>query len=247
VINLAVIDLLVGGFAVYDLFYLSGAVCIQWKRLSIADRATYVVLTLTCLLPNSSLTNITVMALERVHVTFLPLKHHVLKKRVYGVIIAVVWVTATLVAISDALLKRFEIIFLYLRITFCSICLLIICVSYTSIVVKARCGAKLHHHGAASRERKLTMTLLIVTVVSLLFYLPYVISALIVSSFASELWRSLPDSVDHAIYVLFYANSLVNPILYAIRLPEYRSAVLVLFRKRPRRQRQVGDLPLRDV
>ena len=175
VINLAVIDLLVGGFAVYDLFYLSGAVCIQWKRLSIADRATYVVLTLTCLLPNSSLTNITVMALERVHVTFLPLKHHVLKKRVYGVIIAVVWVTATLVAISDALLKRFEIIFLYLRITFCSICLLIICVSYTSIVVKARCGAKLHHHGAASRERKLTMTLLIVTVVSLLLYLPHVV------------------------------------------------------------------------
>jgi len=78
-------------------------------------------------------------------------------------------------------------------------------------------------------------------------YLPYVIVAFIVSSFETKLWRSLPSSVDHAIFVLFYANSLVNPLLYAIRLPEYRSAVLALVRKQPRRQRQVAILPLRDV
>jgi len=239
--------MLVGGFSVNALFYLVGARCNVWKRHSIDVWANHTLFTLLLFFCNASLTNIAIIALERAHATLFPFRHRVLKKWVYGIIIAIVWVTAALVSITYVLLKRFEIIFLYLRITFCSICLLIICVSYTSIVVKARCGAKLHHHGAASRERKLTMTLLIVTVVSLLFYLPYVILAFIGSSFASELWRSLPDSVDHAIFVLFYANSLVNPILYAIRLPEYRSAVLVLFRKRPRRQRQVGDLPLRDV
>ena len=46
---------------------------------------------------------------------------------------------------------------------------------------------------------------------------------------------------------LYYANHLVNPVLYAIRKPEYRSAVLALFRKRPPRQGRVGDLPLRDM
>ena len=237
VINLAVIDLLVGGFAVYDLFYLSGAVCIQWKRLSIADRATYVVLTLTCLLPNSSLTNITVMALERVHVTFLPLKHHVLKKRVYGVIIAVVWVTATLVAISDALLVYLQEkkIYFILHVTFYSICLLIICVSYSSIVIKVRCGVQPQHHGAASRERKLTLTLLIVTTVSLLLYLPFVVYYYVSYLVNFEIVQSLPASMhfhlENALLVLFYANSLANPVLYAIRMPEYRSAVLALFRK----------------
>ena len=237
VINLAVIDLLVGGLAVYDLFYLSGAVCIQWKRLSIADRATYVVLTLTCLLPNSSLTNITVMALERVHVTFLPLKHHVLKKRVYGVIIAVVWVTATLVAISDALLVYLEEkkIYFILHVIFYSICLLIICVSYSSIVIKVRCGVQPQHHGAASRERKLTLTLLIVTTVSLLLYLPFVVYYYVSYLVNFEIVQSLPASMhfhlENALLVLFYANSLANPVLYAIRMPEYRSAVLALFRK----------------
>ena len=45
--------------------------------------------------------------------------------------------------------------------------------------------------------------------------------------------------------VLLYANSLVNPILYAIRMPEYRSAVVGLFRKRL--QRLVVVLPLRNM
>jgi len=44
----------------------------------------------------------------------------------------------------------------------------------------------------------------------------------------------------------YYANHLVNPILYAIRKPEYRSAVLALFRNRPQRERRVADLPLRN-
>ena len=234
VINLAVIDMLVGGFAVYDLFYLSGAACIQWKRLSTADRATYVVLTLTCLLPNSSLTNISIMALERVHVTFWPLKHHVLKKRVYGIIIAVVWVTAGLLAISDALLVYLEEkkIYFISHVVFYSICLFIICVSYSSIVIKVRCGVQPQHHGAANRERKLTMTLLIVTTVSLLLYLPFVVYYYVCYL---GIVHSLPSSVhfhlENALLVLFYANSLANPVLYAIRMPEYRSAVFALFRK----------------
>ena len=234
-INLSFVDMLVGGFSVYALFYWNGANCNVWKRLSIELWATHTVFTLLLIFCIASLTNITIIALERLHATFFPFRHRLLKKWVYGLIIAVVWVTAALVAVTDVLL-RLKIGFLYLKFIFCSTCLLIICVSYTSVVIKVRCGAQPQHHGAASRERKLTITLLIVTVVSLLLYLPYVILAFIVSSFKSELWLLLPDSVDHAIIVLFYANSLVNPILYAIRLPEYRSAVLASFRNRPRRR-----------
>ena len=53
--------------------------------------------------------------------------------------------------------------------------------------------------------------------------------------------------VDYALLALFYANSLVNPILYAIRMPEYRSAFLALFGKQLPQQRQVEVLPLRDM
>ena len=43
---------------------------------------------------------------------------------------------------------------------------IVICVSYSCIVVKLLCGAHPPHHGAASRQRKLTITLFIMTIVS---------------------------------------------------------------------------------
>ena len=161
----------------------------------------------------------------------------------YGFIITVVWGTSGLVSsVSSTLLFLFEEnqYDIYSRFTFMSVCLLIICVSYTSIVIKVRCGAQPQHHGAASRERKLTMTLLIVTVVSLLLYLPYFVYAIFI------VWSG-SIHLNIALVFLFFANSLVNPIMYAIRMPEYISAFLALFRRRTLQQRQVAVLPLRNM
>ena len=44
-----------------------------------------------------------------------------------------------------------------------------------------------------------------------------------------------------AFNVLFFANSLVNPILYAIRMPDFKRALVSLFR---RQQRRVEIVPL---
>ena len=246
VINLAAVDILVGGIAVYDLFYRPGIYCNLWKLHSFEVGTFIFILVLTAFFLFGSLTNITIIALERLHATFRPLKHRVLKKWVYRLIIAVVWVTSGLVSIAFVLLLYFKKTVYYtlsLYFAYISICLVIICVSYTSIVIKVRCGAQPQHHGAASRERKLTMTLLIVTVVSLLLYLPYVVTMLTIVVSKSDILRSLSPPVQFHLYyawlVLCYANSLVNPILYAIRMPEYRSAFLALFRKRPQQQRQV--------
>ena len=251
VINLAVIDMFVGGHVVYFQFYWPGAFCNLWKWHSIQYGTYIFILAAASFFPIASLTNITIIALERVHATFCPLRHRVLKKWVYRFIIAIVWVISGLLAIAYSLLRKFKETSYYgssVFLTFSSVFPLIICVAYTSIVIKVRCGAHPQHHGAASRERKLTMTLLIVTVVSLLLYLPHNIwvSALYFSKYEYEIWRSLSlNHLEFALLFLLYANSLVNPLLYAIRMPGYRSAVLGLFRKRPRRQSQV--LPLRNM
>ena len=252
VINLAVVDMLVGGFAGYTMFYSSGVYCNVFTRRSIETWALNILQAFSVFFPLSSLTNMTIIALERVHATYRPFKHRLLKKWLYGLIIAVVWITAGLVIVTYVLLGLFSKLdhHVYLKATFFLICLSIIFVSYTSIVIKVRCGAQPQHHGVTSRERKLTMTMLIVTVVSLLLSLPYVIFGFVILS-DFDLWLTLPDSVpfhlDEASVVLFFANSLVNPILYTIRLPEYRSALLALFRKlRPQQQRQVA-VALRDM
>ena len=249
VINLAVIDMFVGGVVGCFLFYLPGVKCNLWKRQSTKYGTYNFIQVLLVLFPIGSLTNITSIALERMHATFFPFKHRVLKKWVYGLIIAVVWVTSGLSSVSFTLLLMFKDIqyAYYLELTFMSICLLIICISYTSIVIKVRYGAQPQHHSAASRERKLTMTLLIVTVVSLLLYLPFVVFFFGFFISRSDIFWSLPIHFDYAVTFLFYANSLVNPILYAIRMPEYRSAFLALFRRRAQQQRPVAVLPLRNM
>ena len=253
VINLAVVDMLVRGIAVYNLFYWPGIYCNLWKLHSFEVGTFIFILVLTAFFLFGSLTNITIIALERLHATVRPLKHRVLKKWVYRLIIAVVWVTSGLLSIAFVLLYFKKTVYYTLSLCFAyiPICLVIICVSYTSIVIKVRCGAQPQHHGAASRERKLTMALLIVTVVSLLLHLPYVVTMLTVVISKSDISWSLSPSVQfhlhYALLVLFYANSLLNPIIYAIRMPEYRSAFLTLFRKRPQQQRQVEVLPLRDM
>ena len=253
VINLAVADMLVGGFATIDLFYSFGAVyCNVWKYNSIdSPWAGHVLGTLVRLFGVSSVTNIAAISVERLHATLRPFRHRLIKKWVYALIIAVVWVTAGLLSIALRVLWVFKpySYYFYLLNSFIAICLLVISVSYASIVIKVRCGAQPQHHGAASRERKLTMTLLIVTYVSLMLYLPFTICSFL--QFTTDVFTSMSIvtsvRLGRILLVLYYANSLVNPILYVIRMPEYRSAVLALFRRRPQQQRQVAVIPLHDL
>ena len=248
VINLAVSDMFVGGFASFGLFYWTGILCNIWKFNLIDPWAGYVLGVLIRLFSVSSLTIIAAISVERLHATLWPFRHRLIKNWVYALIIAVVWVTAGLLSIALTVLEVFKgpSYYYFLFNSSVAIFLLVICISYASIIIKVRCGAQPQHHGAASRERKLTMTLLIVTVVSLLLYLPYIIFYFVV--FTTSMSNATSVRLYTILLVLFYANSLVNPIIYAIRMPEYRSGVLALFRRRPQQQRQVAVvIPLHDL
>ena len=191
VINLAVIDMLAGGSAMYQLFYVVGTDCNIWKGHRIEEWGYYLIKVFIPLFYTGSSTNITVISLERLHATFWPFRHRFVKKGIYGFIVIFVWVISVLVVISLLIFEKrenFECVF-YLWNLFHGVCLLVVCMSYTSIEIKVRCGAQPQHHGAASRERKLTVTLLIVTVVSLLLYLPNIIFNIILNTGKFEaLW-----------------------------------------------------------
>ena len=166
----------------------------------------------------------------------------------YGLLIAFVWVNTAVVTSAYLKYSNFGVLDLYSKIALCSFVLLIISVSYSSIVIKVRCGAHPQRHGAASRERKLTMTLLIVTAASLLVNLPAIMLAILLYSGKFKMSISVGDNLYGVLWVSLYANSLVNPIVYAIRMPEYRSALAALFRGKPTlRERRTVDLTLRDL
>ena len=116
------------------------------------------------------------------------------------------------------------------------LCLFVICVFYASIIVKICCGARPQHHGAARRHRKLTVTLLIMTIVSLLLWLPFTVATFVYHT--TDSIRSLSYTkikrLNISLLLLFYTNSFVNPVVYTIGMPEFRKALLLLFTRRQR-------------
>ena len=137
---------------------------------------------LTYFFPAASVANLAAISLERMHATFRPFKHRLIKKKIFGAAVAGVWFTAALstaIVFSPFFLGRSDITTIfqglasYFALLFC--CLFIIVVSYTSVATKFNCGTHPQHHGAIRRERKLIKTLFIVTIVSLILVMPFTI------------------------------------------------------------------------
>ena len=201
-----------------------------------------------------SISNLSFISLERVHATFRPFKHRFIKKWVYGLVIAVIWsVPVTLIPIREFTVYdihsylRLEVIYFYYHFTL----LLVISVSYCSIYTKVRCSRHPQRHGAAGlRERKLTSTLFLVTFGSFFMLLPVMV-LLGVVGFNSELVLRLSFQLKFRIFmtmnIFLLANSLVNPIIYALRMPALRAGLLqLLFRRAPNRLNPV-DIPIQGL
>lgn len=179
IIHLAMLDLLVGA--------VSGPLYIEWNMALFCGLwdykfndlgADHVKLALIILFPFSSLINLAAISVERLHATFSPFISRVMNKRIYAVAICVIWLPT---AIWEGLRIVFSHVLFIGYFTHLSACLLVICVSYASIFIKARRSPRhLQNRVADHRERKLTMTLLIVTLVSLLTWLPNAVFFLVV-------------------------------------------------------------------
>ena len=228
VINLAVADIMSGAFSECMVFVYLGGPCDFWKY-NLTGNWKELSVAMQLLFPVSSIAGIVAISLQQLHAIIRPFQHRVIKKRVYGVAIAIVWIVAALIST----LQHLKINHLTLWISFTSICLFIICVSYTMTALKLYRGRNIQHHGASIRDRKLTVTLVIVTLVSLLMWLPYIICSFLLITQSAN-FRSLPDQLlfrlNFSLMVLYHANSLVSPILYAIRMPEFKRALISLLR-----------------
>ena len=237
VINLTVADMFVGGFSHFFLLQYLSLYSRDIVKMNLSQELKEIIDFPFPWFPLTSLTNIAVISLDRMHATIRPFRHRLIKKWVYGVTIAGVWVLAAIISTASALLAEYWgkwSYHIYVWQSWCCLCLIVICVSYSSIAVKFLCGAHPQHHGATSRQRKLTVTLFIMTIVSLLMWLPHAAIAIFIHSSASS-WMSRlsPEEsfrLNYSLKVLFVMNSLVNPIVYAIRIPDFRKSLLALLK-----------------
>ena len=249
IVHLAIVDLLVGVVSgPLQIELVIGRFCSLWKyrRKTIwSHRLSFAFLHLFSF---TSLTNLMAISLERLHATFCPFRHRFVRKWVYRAIIIFIWLIAIVRETAQIFLWEIAdlmVIDIYLYILFYAVSLIVICVSYILIVIKVRCSRHPQFHSRSKRERKLTGTALIVSLVSLLCFLPAMIYlACLHLSFTCF----MNVHIYMAVSVLCLGNSLVNPIIYSLRMPGFREGLLQLVYRVPNLSRIAPtNLPLRNL
>ena len=116
----------------------------------------------------------------------------------------------------------------YPWIIYICLTLAVLTTSYVIIISKFIRRPHVQQIGSVmSAERKLSVTLFIVSAASILTLLPWVIIICIEMSSDRYLWlKFTPMKIGSTLYHL---NSILNPVIYAIRLPEFRRALKELF------------------
>ena len=248
IIHLAIVDLLVG--AVSGPLNIEERIawfCPLWKIRRMTNWSYHLSFAFVNLFSFTSLTNLIAISLERLHATFCPFRHRFVRKWVYRAIIIVIWLIAIVREVAQIFFSEigyFKVINTYFYILFYAVFLFVTCVSYILIVIKVKCSRHPQFHTRSKMERKLTGTALIVSLVSLLCFLP----AMIYVACPRISFTCFTNvHIYMAVTVLFLGNSLVNPIIYALRMPGFREGLLQLVYRVPDLSNAPENLPLRNL
>ena len=234
-INLTVSDFLVGAVAAPIWVHYLG---LDFKLWMTNHRTYHITESFGQLTTFASLINLMMVSLERMYATLWPLKHRVLGRRSYYVLIGLSWTLSIfpfLLNMADrhALIAVESFLAVWLSFTCCA--LLVISISYVSIWIKIKFGQHPQRHVTTAQDRKLTVSLFLVTAVSLVTWLPtkiiYIAYWFDLSS-VNALSYNTYSRMHYFATLLFFANSLVNPIIYSFRMPHFRQAAVRLVCRR---------------
>ena len=80
-----------------------GKTCVKFERVIFLHTFFFLMEILCIFSPMASLINLGAISLERMHATFRPFKHRLIKKKIFGAAVAIVWITvgAIFLALSD--------------------------------------------------------------------------------------------------------------------------------------------------
>ena len=227
IINLTVADLLIAAVSGPETIL----VFIRNKRPKKGFGVLYSIISDMCWI--ASLGNLVLISLERLHATLYPLRHYrLVGKRIYYKIIIFSWFGALTLACGLQISRMIDVPLAdrYPWVIYIWLTLAVLITSYVIIMSKFIRKAHVQQLGSVmSAERKLSVTLFIVSAASILTLLPWVIIICISISSDRHSWTT-PTSFKIA-QAFYNLNSILNPVIYAIRLSEFRRALKELFCK----------------
>ena len=179
----------------------------------------------------ASLVNLVIISLERLHATLYPFRHCLVGKSIYYKIIIFSWFGALTLACGlqisrmndSSLADRYPwTIYTFLTVA-------VLTTSYAIIISRFIRKRHVQLGSVILAERKLSVTLFIVSAASTISLLPFaVVTCILISSDRDKWTEFTPYRIANGFY---YLNSILNPVIYAIRLSEFRRALKELFCK----------------
>jgi len=244
IINLTVADLLVGAVSgplhIYHTLKIELGSGFSWQKFS--------VIVFDDIFAISSIANLCLISLERLHATLYPFRHCLIGKLTYIKTIFCIWSLALIKASVDAAIYLYEpAAYRYLWGSFIFLSFLIITTSYAIIIAKVKSNSPRNRVGLVASERKLSVTLFMVTVASVLTILPWVFNAVIQVHLFNRLSKSTQTFITNLINVLFYASSFVNPLVSVIKMQEFRKVARLLYCEKTTESRNFQDIELHAI
>lgn len=219
VINMACADLMLGALSMPLFIYQLGGDFDIWpKQWNFSLNLFYRVIDTA--FAQSSMITAAFIAIERFYATGWPLKHRsIARRRAYYICIFLTWLLSLALSASivGSLYKSIDVAVI-IWVSYASILTLTICGCYIGIWTKVTLGRK-DIRGGTSQTKRSTKTLLLITAIALLSWLP-----LIVTNTAS-VYIPVDKHIVLSVNLLNFCNSFANPVLYSLRIPEFRKAL----------------------
>jgi len=232
-INLAVADLMVGTFAIP--MYLYHLIVACHKGDGVWQQYSYKIYKVVDVFVGcASIFTLTVIALERAFSVCLPHIHRYVGKRLYCMLLGLIWLLSILVSclrfLFEEQLLSLQFFFYFLLVSF-AIALSIICMSYVVIWfrMKFRFARRDSNKRSTVQDRRLAMMLFTVTVVFVFTWMPFQIINIV--TFFCERCRNMPHEVVYFAKFLHYGNSCVNPIIYSFLVPDFKRTMFKIVRR----------------
>ena len=160
---------------------------------------------------------------ERFYAIYWPLKHRqTLSTRAYRFVILTVWTLSILGSLFTVFLLQFSSLVAlnsFLSLFFVSVLLIISGLSF-GVWRKIQQQTVSHHQNRVLQRRRLTKTLLSVSLITMGSWLPPLVYNLI-----AFLGYRMSNNISLITYFTYFSNSFINPILYALRIPDFKEAL----------------------
>ncbi|XP_032228300.2 probable G-protein coupled receptor 21 [Nematostella vectensis] len=178
----------------------------------------------------ASIYTLATISIERFIVTVFPLYYRSSGKSLYVAMIGIPWACAVVVVTLYILAVNARalppVVVTYTRITI-PVSLLIIFICCTALTVKLKYGSRVLSVSSRQilRDRKLAITLLIVTLLSLITWVPFGVYVTVLYYCMDCKKETYARDLYLALNWLRFLNSGINVVIYMFRMPEFKRGV----------------------